>query len=100
MCHRERAHPDRPARPRDHSSCHLDGRPAPTCAYRLTHARRAGFLNVRSGAGLRFRQIGRLRVADGRLPRARAPIKGWIKVKAADDKHDWASAHYLRKITK
>ncbi|MDP9843071.1 SH3 domain-containing protein [Streptosporangium lutulentum] len=78
----------------------LDGRPAPTCAYRLTHARRAGFLNVRSGAGLRFRQIGRLRVADGRLPRARAPIKGWIKVKAADDKHDWASAHYLRKITK
>ncbi|MFC7641236.1 hypothetical protein ACFQX6_09800 [Streptosporangium lutulentum] len=40
--------------------------------------------------------------AGGRrpTPRARAPIKGWIKVKAADDKHDWASAHYLRKITK
>jgi uncharacterized protein YgiM (DUF1202 family) len=70
------------------------------CTYRVSHVRRVSFLNVRSGAGLRFDPVGRLRVADGRLPGACAPAKGWVKVKAANGKRGWASAHYLRKVTK
>jgi uncharacterized protein YgiM (DUF1202 family) len=78
----------------------VTGRSALACTYRVTRVRRASFLNVRSGAGLRFRPIGRLRVADGRLPGACTSTKGWTKVKAANGKRGWASAHYLRKVTK
>ncbi|MEU4536572.1 hypothetical protein AB0G15_17060 [Streptosporangium sp. NPDC023825] len=76
------------------------GRPAPACAYRVTHVRRASFLNVRSGAGLRFRPVAKLRVADGRFAGACKATRGWVKVRAAGGKRGWASAGYLRKVAK
>ncbi|GAA0376514.1 hypothetical protein Acor_31600 [Acrocarpospora corrugata] len=69
------------------------------CTYRLTHVRTASYLNVRSGAGLRFRPIGRLTVAGGAASGECAPVKGWIKVKASNGKVGWSSAKYLRKVS-
>ncbi|WP_371786520.1 SH3 domain-containing protein [Streptosporangium subroseum] len=78
----------------------VTGRSTLACSYRVTHVRRVSFLNVRSGAGLRFHPVGRLRVADGRIPGACTPARSWVKVKAANGKRGWASTHYLRKLTK
>ncbi|MER5650585.1 SH3 domain-containing protein [Streptosporangium sp. NPDC002524] len=85
---------------RDTGSARVPGRAALACAYRVTHVRRASFLNVRSGAGLRFRSVARLRVADGRITGACKATRGWVKVRAAGGKRGWASTGYLRKVTK
>ncbi|GAA4203951.1 hypothetical protein GCM10022252_62350 [Streptosporangium oxazolinicum] len=76
------------------------GPSAPACAYRVAHVRRVSFLNVRSGAGLRFRPVAKVRVADGRVAGTCKATRGWIKVRAAGGKRGWASADYLRKVTK
>ncbi|MER6176507.1 SH3 domain-containing protein [Streptosporangium sp. NPDC001681] len=78
----------------------VTGRPTLACTYQVTHVRRVSFLNVRSGAGLRFRPVARLRVADGRFAGACKPTRGWVKVMAANGRRGWASAGYLRKVTK
>ncbi|WP_329430363.1 SH3 domain-containing protein [Streptosporangium sp. NBC_01495] len=85
---------------RNAGSARVPGRAALACVYRVTHVRRVSFLNVRSGAGLRFRSVAKLRVADGRLTGACKATRGWIKVRAANGKRGWASAGYLRKVTK
>jgi uncharacterized protein YraI len=75
------------------------GHGALACTYRVTHVRRAGFLNVRSGAGTRFHRVGKLRVADGRFAGACTSVNGWVAVKAGNGRRGWASAHYLHKVT-
>lgn len=88
---------------RDAGSAGVPGRAASSCAYRVTHVRRASFLNVRSGAGQRFRPVARLRVADGRFAgacKATKATRGWVKVRAANGERGWASSRYLRKVTK
>ena len=54
---------------RSAGSAAATGRSALTCTYRVTHVRRVSFLNVRSGAGLRFRSI--RQAAGGRRPAPR-----------------------------
>ncbi|MEV6866907.1 hypothetical protein AB0M44_38685 [Streptosporangium subroseum] len=57
------------------------GRPAPACTYHVTGVRPGAMLNVRSGAGPAYGSVGTLRAA-------------------ANGERGWASAHYLRKVTR
>ncbi|MEV7009174.1 SH3 domain-containing protein [Streptosporangium sp. NPDC051022] len=75
------------------------GRSRPACVYRVAHVRRSSFLSVRSGPGLRFHRVGSLRAGNGRRAGACAPAGGWIKIKSANGRHGWVSAHYLHKVT-
>jgi uncharacterized protein YraI len=71
--------------------------PALACSYRVAHVRPGNHLNVRSGAGLRHRPIGRLRAADGRIAGSCRSTKRWVAVNASNGKSGWASARYLRR---
>ncbi|MFF0312170.1 hypothetical protein ACFYSC_32435 [Streptosporangium sp. NPDC004379] len=71
---------------------------ARTCAYRVVHVRRGSFLRIRSGPGLRYRPIGRLRVADGRVYGSCTSRRGWISVKAPTGRSGWSYGYYLRRV--
>jgi uncharacterized protein YraI len=73
-------------------------RQAASCGYRLSRVRRAGYLNVRSGPGLGYRRVGKLRAADGRVTGACQPKRRWVAVNSARGKAGWSSARYLRKV--
>jgi uncharacterized protein YraI len=67
------------------------------CSYRVSHLRRGSFLNLRKGPGLRYRRIGKLRAADGRLSGAcQTTRKPWVAVKTPNGNAGWASTRYLR----
>ncbi|MEU9831740.1 hypothetical protein AB0D67_09370 [Streptosporangium sp. NPDC048047] len=71
---------------------------ARTCGYRVVHVRRGGFLRVRSGPGLRYRPIGRLRVTDGRVHGSCTARHGWIAVKTPTGTSGWSYGYYLRRV--
>ncbi|MFC0865414.1 SH3 domain-containing protein [Sphaerimonospora cavernae] len=68
------------------------------CAYQLRKVHNKGFLNVRRGPSVRYRPVGRLRVADGRFVGSCGSRHGWAAVKAANGREGWASTHYLHKV--
>jgi uncharacterized protein YraI len=72
--------------------------PTLACGYRLSRVRRAGYLNVRSGPGLGYRRVGKLRTTDGRVTGACQPKRRWVAVNSAKGKAGWSSARYLRKV--
>ncbi|MGI5154339.1 hypothetical protein [Microbispora sp. CA-102843] len=74
------------------------GRPSLSCTYRLRHVRKDSFLNVREGAGIHHKPVGRLRPADGNIAGGCDATHGWVAVDAAGGIPGWASAHYLRRV--
>ncbi|WP_405087228.1 hypothetical protein [Microbispora sp. NBC_01389] len=76
----------------------LSGRPSLSCAYRLKHVHKGGYLNVRDGAGLGHAPVGKIRPAQGDIAGACTAGHGWVAVDTADGIPGWASARYLRKI--
>jgi uncharacterized protein YgiM (DUF1202 family) len=74
-------------------------RPALGCAYRVRHVRAGSRLHVRSGPGVGYRLVGRLRVADGRFAGACRPSRGWRKVTASNGTTGWAATCYLRRAS-
>ncbi|MCW2901345.1 MAG: type 3 domain protein [Streptosporangiaceae bacterium] len=72
--------------------------PTLSCGYRLSHVRRAGYLNVRSGPGADYRRVGKLRAADGRITGACQPRRRWVAVNSSNGKAGWSDARYLRKV--
>ncbi|GAA4212053.1 SH3 domain-containing protein [Microbispora amethystogenes] len=76
----------------------LSGRPSLSCAYRLRHVHKGGYLNVREGAGLGHVPVGKIRPAQGNIAGACTAGHGWVAVDTADGIPGWASARYLRKI--
>jgi uncharacterized protein YraI len=69
--------------------------PALTCGYRVVHVRPGSFLNLRSGPGVRYRPIGKLRAADGRIAGSCRATRHWVEVKSSNGRTGWASANYL-----
>ncbi|WP_067175214.1 SH3 domain-containing protein [Microtetraspora niveoalba] len=74
--------------------------PVRACTYRLAHVRSTSYLRVRRGPGLRFRPIGRLTTAGGRVAGSCTTTKGWVAVQTSTGRSGWAWAHYLRKVAK
>ncbi|MFF4771556.1 SH3 domain-containing protein [Microtetraspora fusca] len=74
--------------------------PVRACTYRLAHVRPSSYLRVRKGPGLRFRPIGRLTTAGGRVAGSCTTTKGWVAVKTSAGRSGWAWGHYLRKVAK
>jgi uncharacterized protein YraI len=84
---------------RNSSPARVTSYPTLACGYRLSHVRRAGYLNVRSGPGLGYRRVGKLRVRDGRVTGACQPKRRWVAVNSVNGKAGWSSARYLRKAS-
>ncbi len=76
----------------------LSGRPSLSCAYRLKHVHKGGYLNVRESAGLGHVPVGKISPAQGNIAGACAADHGWVAVDTADGIPGWAAARYLRKI--
>jgi uncharacterized protein YgiM (DUF1202 family) len=73
-------------------------RPLLACTYQVQNVRSSSFLNVRKGPGLRYRPVGRLKVADGRFAGACGASRGWVALKSSSGHAGWASAGYLHRI--
>jgi uncharacterized protein YraI len=69
--------------------------PTLACGYRVAHVRPGGFLNVRSGPGVRYRPVGKLSTANGRIAGSCRSTKHWVAVKTSSGRTGWASANYL-----
>jgi uncharacterized protein YraI len=70
------------------------------CMYWLTRVRRGSHLHVRTGPGMNHRIVGRLRPADGRFVGSCGSTRNWRRVETARGRIGWASAHYLRRVSK
>ncbi|MET7337664.1 SH3 domain-containing protein [Nonomuraea sp. NPDC005650] len=73
------------------------GTPAGACRYSVTGVRRISHLNVRSGAGLRYRPIAALKAGAHAIAGTCAGRRGWLRVTTPAGVHGWAWNGYLRK---
>ncbi|MEU6782826.1 SH3 domain-containing protein [Nonomuraea angiospora] len=69
------------------------------CRYSVTGVRRISHLNVRSGAGLRYRPIAALKAGDRAIVGTCAGKRGWLRVTTPAGVRGWAWNGYLRKST-
>ncbi|MDP4501828.1 SH3 domain-containing protein [Nonomuraea turcica] len=76
------------------------GPSATACRYTLYGVRPISYLNVRSGPGLRYHPIGKIRTRDDHPAGTCTSTNGWLAVTTANGQHGWASAHYLRKAAR
>ncbi|MEW1845082.1 SH3 domain-containing protein [Nonomuraea angiospora] len=75
------------------------GTPAGACRYSVTGVRRISHLNVRSGAGLRYRPIAALKAGDRAIAGTCVGKRGWLRVTTPAGVRGWAWNGYLRKST-